>query len=234
MSKKNKVGEKTAVAIVLLIAFIVYTLLLRVVDVQPIGPLNSSVGFASLNDLVFNALGTSDTWYTITKLIGYAAIALALMMGVWMLEQMIGRRGVFRANYRFYALMGLYVVMGCLYVAFDHVIVINYRPVLEGGALAPSYPSSHTMLTLTITLSAASAIPGITHRRSLKPVCWMAAIAVSAVMAVGRLLSGVHWISDIVGAVLLSCALVAAYDAASHAIGRRMHHRHHHHASRHS
>ena len=108
-------------------------------------------------------------------------------------------------------------------MAFDHVIVINYRPVLESGALAPSYPSSHTMLTLTIALSAASAIPGILHRRSLKPVCWTIAIAVSAVMAVGRLLSGVHWISDIVGAVILSCALVAVYDAVSYAIGRRIH-----------
>lgn len=223
MSKKNKTGEKAAAAIVLLIAFIGYTLLLRVLDVQAIGPLDSQVGFASLNDLVFNALGTSDTWYSITKLIGYAAIALALLMGVWMLVQMIRRKGFFKADHRFYALMGLYVVMGCLYVAFDHVIVINYRPVLEAGALAPSYPSSHTMLTLTIALSAASAIPGILHRRSLKPVCWTIAIAVSAVMAVGRLLSGVHWISDIVGAVILSCALVAVYDSVSYAVGRRIH-----------
>ena len=112
MSKKNKTGEKAAVAIVLLIAFIGYTLLLRIVDVQAIGPLDSQVGFASLNDLVFNALGTSDTWYSITKLIGYAAIVVALLMGVWMLIQMIRRKGFFKADHRFYALMGLYVVMG--------------------------------------------------------------------------------------------------------------------------
>lgn len=223
MPKKNKTGEKTAVAITLMIIFAVYTLLLRVLDVQPVGPLDSSVGFASLNDLVFTALGTSDTWYSITKYIGYAAIVLALLMGVWMLVQMIRRRGIFKADHRFYVLMGLYVVLGCLYVAFDHVIVINYRPVLEAGALAPSYPSSHTLLTLTIALSAAAAIPGIMHKRALKPVCWTAAVVVSAVMAVGRLLSGVHWLSDIVGAVLLSCALVAVYDAVSYAIGRRIH-----------
>ncbi len=223
MSNKNKTGAKVLSAIILFVLFAAFTLLLRVVDVQAVGPMGSSVGFASVNDLVFTTLGESGTWYTITKLVGAGSIAFGALMGVWMLVQMIRKGGIFRANHRFYPLMALYVVLGAAYIAFDKVIVINFRPVLEDGALAPSYPSSHTLLTVTIMCSAASAIPGILHKRALRPVCWAVAIAVSAVMVVGRLLAGVHWLTDVLGSVLLSAALVSAYDAVSYAIGRRIH-----------
>ena len=51
--------------------------------------------------------------------------------------------------------------------------------------------------------------------------CVMLAIALFvAFMLIGRLLSGVHWITDIIGGALLSIALVLMYYAISNTISQ--------------
>ena len=47
--------------------------------------------------------------------------------------------------------------------------------------------------------------------RPLKVVAATVGSAVIAVMVIGRLLSGVHWFTDILGGVLIGSAIVLAY-----------------------
>ena len=96
------------------------------------------------------------------------------------------------------------------YLLFE-TVVINFRPVLIDGKLEASYPSSTTMLALcvlpTAMIQLKTRIRGDAVRRAILGIF----VAFTVFMVVGRLLSGVHWLSDIVGGVLLSAGLVPLY-----------------------
>ena len=55
--------------------------------------------------------------------------------------------------------------------------------------------------------------PVIGRNAQIKRVIEILAISFSVLMVMGRLVSGVHWVTDIVGGILLSAALVVLYGA---------------------
>jgi len=93
------------------------------------------------------------------------------------------------------------------------IIHINYRPILIEGFLEASYPSSTTLLVLGVMPTLIEQV----NRRSEKPIIKgsvkVLVICFSAFMVFGRLISGVHWITDIVGSVMLSAGLFCIYKA---------------------
>lgn len=193
--------------------FFIYTACVLLVDRAPVGPLASEVGFASLNQAVLRALGESAFFYTLTELLGYAALAVAACFGVLGVVQLIRRKSLWRVDTELLLLGVFYAVVLACYVAFE-VIVINYRPVIPEGVLEASYPSSHTMLTVCILSTAILQI-----RRRIQSPLWsrtaqILCAVIIVVTVVGRLLAGVHWLTDIIGGVLLSAALVVLYHAA--------------------
>lgn len=205
---KNK--RNFIISAALWVLFILFTVLVRVVDVRPIGPLDSSVGFAGLNRAVQQALGSHPFMYTVTELLGVVSLLVAGGMGVWTLAQAIRRKSIKKVDRSLLCLMASYVLMGIFYVMFEEVIV-NYRPILEEGVLEASYPSSHTLLVFTIIGTALVRWNARVSSRGLKLSGNILGVAIIAVTVVGRLLSGVHWFTDILGGVLLSLALVVFY-----------------------
>ena len=57
-------------ALCMLVAFLLWTAAIRLVDVQVIGPQESSVGFATINQFVHNLTGAHMSLYTITDWLG--------------------------------------------------------------------------------------------------------------------------------------------------------------------
>lgn len=203
-----------AIAIMLLALFAGFTALVASADVQPVGPDNTQIGFATLNKSVFDTLGTSDTWYKVTGVIGIFAILEAGLFCLWGFVQLIKRKNFFRIDHRILMLVLLYAAVALAYLIFE-VKVINYRPVLVDGAIEASYPSSHTMLTVATAVSSAMALHGlIPEKKGLIVAADLFFAAISVAMVVGRLLSGVHWLTDIIGGVLLAVALCQLYYAA--------------------
>ena len=147
MKKKNII-----IASILTVVSIVYTLLVKYVDVKDIGPNNSSVGFATLNNAFKNLVGNTNIIYKISELFGYLLLLLVLIYGCIGLYQLIKRKSLFKVDREIIILGCFYVLMMIVYVLFEKV-VINYRPVLIDGVLEPSYPSSHTILSLCVGLS---------------------------------------------------------------------------------
>lgn len=205
--------KQFAVAIMLLAIFVGFTALVACVDLQPVGPDNTRVGFATLNKSVFDALGTSDTWYSVTEVLGLLAILEVGLFGLWGLIQLIKRKSLFRVDHRILMLALLYAAVAIAYLLFE-IKVVNYRPILVDGALEASYPSSHTMLSVTVAVSSAMALHGIIpEKKGLILAVDLLSAAIAAVMVVGRLLSGVHWLTDVIGGALLSAALCQLYYA---------------------
>lgn len=197
----------------LLLAFVLWTVAVRFVDVAPIGPRGSSVGFATLNGWLHRLTGVHMTLYTLTDWLGLVPVAVGFGFAVLGLRQWIQRRRLCKVDADLLALGGFYVVTMAAYLLFESV-VINYRPVLIEGCLEVSYPSSTTLLALcvmtTTRLQLRSRIKNGIFRRTVS----FAIVAFTAFMVAGRLLSGVHWLTDIVGGVLLSACLVSAYKTA--------------------
>lgn len=199
--------------------FAILILLVRTLDVAAIGPAGTGIGLSRLNAAVHRLTGVHLSLYELTEALGLLAILIAACFGLLGLVQLLRGRSLRKVDPRILALGALYGLVIACYLFFEFVIV-NYRPVLMPGAELPeaSFPSSHTTLSCVVLGSAALLtgryIQSPALRRTLRALCWL----LMALTVVGRLLSGVHWLTDILGGLLLSGALVALYAAVVEAL----------------
>ena len=194
--------------------FALLIVLLCCVDVEPVGAAGTSVGLSHLNRFVFELTGVNMVWYNITDWLGLTAIIAAFLFAATGLVQVIKRRSILKVDKEILALGGLYILVIGIYVLFENVIV-NYRPIIMPGCSNPeaSFPSSHTMLVCVIMGSTIIIIGKYIKKKSLCMVIRGICAAVIAVTVVGRLISGVHWFTDILGGLLISTFLLALYSA---------------------
>ena len=204
--------KKLRLAIALLASFALWTALVRLADVQAIGPEGSVVGFATLNGSVHKLTGVNWILYTVTDWLGLVPIAVALGFAVLGLAQLISRKSLCRVDRSILALGVFYFVVMVAYLFFE-AVVINYRPVLIDGQLEASYPSSTTMLVMCVMPTAAIQLNARIKNNLLRRIATLSIVAFTAFMVMGRLVSGVHWVTDIVGGALLSAGLVEGYRA---------------------
>ncbi len=205
----------TTVAVALLAAFLILTLLLTCVDVRAAGESGAEVGFATLNEAVFDALGQlGDTAATISlkfsELCGAIMLAAVGAFGITGLVQVIRRKGILRADKELYVMAGGLVLLAAVYVLFE-IVVINCRPVLDEGELAASYPSSHTMLAVAVAGMGAAYLYRRIQCRCRRTSPGMSLIGLATVTTLLRLEAGVHWLTDIVGGVLAGLVITFAY-----------------------
>ena len=190
--------------------FLLWTALIRRVDVDAAGPLGTSVGFAALNTWFHRFTGVHMALYNVTDWLGLVPIAVCLCFGILGLAQLVRRRDLRRVDPDIILLGFYYILVVIAYLVFE-MIPINYRPVLINGALEASYPSSTTLLVLSVmpTLSLQM------NRRSRKPwlrrMTGILVILFSAFTVIGRMVSGVHWATDIIGAIFLSTGCFMLY-----------------------
>ena len=208
MEKKDK--KRLVLGANLVVAFVLWTVLVRFVDVQAIGPEGSSVGFATLNGFVHELTGVNWLLYTVTDWLGLLPIAVALGFAGLGLAQLIKRKSLWKVDHSILALGVFYIVVMAAYVFFE-IVVINYRPTLIDGYLEASYPSSTTMLVMCVMPTAAMQLNARIKNTAFRRCAVIAIVAFTAFMVIGRLISGVHWLTDIIGGALLSAGLVMTY-----------------------
>ena len=196
----------------LLALFVLWTVALHVVDVRAIGPGGSSVGFATLNKLIHNSTGVHMLLYTITDWLGLVPICLIMGFGVLGLCEWIKRKNLFKVDYNILVLGGFYIVVMAIYIFFE-MFVVNYRPILINGYLEASYPSSTTMLVMCVMPTAIMQFNTRIKNSIFRRCVAFIITAFIVFMVIGRLVSGVHWFSDIVGGAMLSSGLVMIYDS---------------------
>ena len=193
----------------LLLAFVLWTALIQMIDVQPIGPMGTTVGFAGLNQWVHRLTGTNLLLYNITDWLGLIPLFVCMGFAVLGLNQLICRRNLLRVDTDI-LLLGLYYMIVIGFYLYFEVVSINYRPILIQGRLEASYPSSTVLLVLCVMPTLIEQCNRRWKGAALKFVHGFS-IAFSLFMIIGRIISGVHWITDIVGAMLLSGGLFSIY-----------------------
>lgn len=194
---------------ILLLIAITFTILVKVVDVKQIGVSNSSIGFATLNQFIFETTGVNMIWYHITDWLGLIPVFMAIVYAFIGLIQFIKRRSIFKVDKEIILLGLYYIIVIALYVFFEKVI-INYRPILMNGFLEASYPSSHTLMTICICGSSILINKKLFNNKITKVINYLSIIIIT-ITVVGRLISGVHWFTDIIGGILISSGLLMTF-----------------------
>ena len=203
--------KKSVVSLLLIIVSIIYILLIKLVDVASIGPRSSEVGFSSINGWFNNIFSYNSTIYKITEVLGYIALLIIVVFALLGLYQLIKRKSIKKVDKEIIVLGIFYVIVLFLYVLFDKV-AINYRPVLLEGVLEPSFPSSHTLLAMFVCGSAVIMNNKLFEKNEYKKLINVLLIVLMVLIIVGRLLSGVHWITDVVGGILIATTLLYIFN----------------------
>ena len=212
VEKMKRIRKSFIASVCLLTAFVLWTVAICFVDVRAIGPQGSSVGFAAINGFFHNLTGVHWGLYNITDWLGLVPVFVCMGFGTLGLVQWIKQKSIRKVERDIVVLGGFYIVTIAAYLFFESV-VINYRPVLIGGILEASYPSSTTMLVMCVMPTAIMQLGSRIKSKALRNIIAVLIITFIAFMVIGRLLSGVHWLTDIVGGALLSAGLVMLYRA---------------------
>ncbi len=208
-------------AIVFTVLFIVFTLVIRFIDVENIGPQGSPVGLAHINGPFFETFGYNKVLYTVSELLGYVAIGVAAGFAAYGVWQLIKLKSLKKVDPKLICLGAFYAVVIAFYALFE-VVVINYRPVLSDEGLEASYPSSHTMLAVCVFESAIIMIKDLFEQNRQLRVCAITILAVlMAAVVVTRLFSGVHWLTDIIGGIILSLGLCFIFKGVTEQTGNK-------------
>ena len=208
MKQKEKAGLRAGIGF--LVAFLIWTLLIRYVDVRAAGPGGTKIGLAAFNLWFHRLTGVHMTVYTVTDWLGLVPIGVCLCFGVEGALQTVKRRSVRRVDPDL-ILLGVYYILVILAYLIFEMIPINCRPVLINGVLEASYPSSTTLLVLSVMPTLKFQIDRRCGKVLLRKAAGFFSVAFSVFMVVGRSVAGVHWATDIIGAVLLSRGLIRLY-----------------------
>ena len=210
---QNNTTKNIVTTVILFVVFILFTVAVCKVDVAAIGPQGTSVGFAKLNGAIAKLFPFSEKFYKITNYLGYFALLICVFFAAIGVLELVQRKSLKKIDPKLIVLGIFYVAVIVFYVMFIKVVV-NYRPVLEDGALESSYPSSHTMLAVCVFLSTIIQISSGKGSKGFKSAVKVVMILLTIIMVVGRIVSGAHWFTDIIGGILLSAALLSMYNAA--------------------
>ena len=195
-----------------ILLFILWTVLVMTADVKPIGLKGSNVGFATVNYAVHKLTGANMSLYNVTDWLGLVPILVCFIFAGVGLYQLIKRRSLLKVDKDILILGVYYILVIAAYLIFE-MIPVNYRPVLINGFMEVSYPSSTTLLALGVMLSAGEQLRRRVKRPRVKAALAGATELFAGTMVALRALSGVHWLSDIIGGILLGWGLAALYSA---------------------
>ncbi len=220
MKEKMKNYLPFLVTGILLLAALTYIILLKTVDVTNEGLQKTEIGFTTFNKWFFNLTNfkgnTSLKFYNISKVLGFLPFALVLIYGCLGVHQLIKEKSLKKVDYHIFGLVFTYLLMIVVYFFFEKV-VLNYRPVLDDGNLAASFPSSHTLFSVVLCGTAILFNHHLYKEKTFFPskkhlyACDIALALICTTIVVTRTLSGVHWISDVIGGLLIGALIVSLY-----------------------
>ena len=210
MKKLNKTS--IIIAASFLAAFIVFTVLVCTVDVSEIGYVRTRVGFSHINARFHELTGVHMSLYYATDALSLLPIGVVVAYAALGLAQWVRRRRLPLVDRSILLLGALFAVLAALFAVLE-MLAVNYRPILIDGVHEVSYPSSTTLLFATVMPTAAMEMRGRIRSRATGRALLFISVAVTVLVVAARCISGVHWLTDIVGGVLLSSGLVMLFSA---------------------
>ena len=154
--------------------------------------------------------GVNITLYNVTDWLGLVPLIVCMVFGILGFGQLVKRKSILKVDYDIIVLGVYYVIVIMCYLLFE-MLPVNYRPVLINGFMEASYPSSTTLLVLCVMPTLSFQLNRRLKNNKAKLTITALSVAFSAFMVCGRLVSGVHWLSDIIGSLFISTGLFLIY-----------------------
>ena len=191
---------------------VVFTVLVKIVDVGFVSSTGSLVGFSSVNIPFSQKFGFNPIFYKVSEVLGYLAFLVIAVFAFIGCYQLIKRKSLMKVDKDLYALAITYVFTFALYIFFDKVLVINLRPIIMAGEsiAEPSFPSSHTLLAVSVLGTAISEC-GKIRKESLRVSFVIVLAILMSATVLSRLFSGVHWVTDIIAGILWGEVMMTLY-----------------------
>ena len=214
----KKYGYFIASAALLLI-FIVFTILVKTVDVQYYFN-NTYVGFYSINskfgEFVTN-FGKYESMSKMSDIILYLSFAYILGLFIFALIELIKNKSFKKLNMNYYLVLGGYVLTVIFYFVFE-VVKVNYSPISPIDNLKPSYPSSHVLLgCMFYLLNTFTAMKLLKPEKEwIKPLVFIATGIICLLLIFTRALSSKHWLTDIIASIILVSSLYTLFIGVHH------------------
>ena len=204
MKKRNLI-----ITILLLVSSIIFIVLLKRIDIKCDAVNNSCIGFATVNQFIFEKIGVNMIWYTITDWLGIIPILMSMVYAIIGFKQLIKRKSIKKVDSEIIILGIFYIIVILTYILFEKYI-INYRPILMNESLEASFPSSHTLMTICLCCSSII-INNRLFKNNFTKILNVISLIIIIITIIGRLISGVHWFTDIVGGILISSFLLMLF-----------------------
>ncbi len=199
--------------IILAIIFIIFTILVKTVDVHYIYKVGY-LGFYTANMNVFNHVlefGRTGVLDKVTDVGLYLSIAIVLAFAVVGLVQLIKRKSFKKVDPIIYVLLATYVISVAFYLIFE-IAKINYSPFSTPDELKASYPSSHILaFSVFLTTGVIALFHYFKANKILIIVTYILTGLLCLVFALSRLYSGEHYLSDVIGSLLLSGIIISLF-----------------------
>ena len=191
---------------------VVFTVLVKIVDVGFVSSTGSLVGFSSVNIPFSQKFGFNPSFYKVSEVLGYLIFLVIAVFAFIGCYQLIKRKSLMKVDKDLYALAITYVFTFALYIFFDKVLVINLRPIIMAGEsiAEPSFPSSHTLLAVSVLGTAISEC-GKIRRKSFRVSLVIVLAILMGATVLSRLFSGVHWVTDIIAGILWGEVMMTLY-----------------------
>lgn len=206
----NKEKRNYIITVGLLILFVIFVFCLKKVNVDAIGPEGGKVGFASINKKVFDKLGQNAKWDKCSDYIAIVVIATVPIFALIGFVQMIKRKSLLKVDGDVLMFGGFYVVVLGFYELFEK-IALNCRPIIDKNEIEASFPSSHTLIAVCFLGGTMLQVCYRIKNVALKIIVNVLCVVLMVAMAVMRLLAGMHWFTDVVGAILAGMFLLMLY-----------------------
>lgn len=192
------------ITIVSLVLFNILMILLCFVNVKEVEPFGK-IGLYGFNNTYRHDY--NKTLDIISDVLLYLSIAAFVAAVVYFAYGLIKNKFK-KVDYRLLVYFIITVCVVITYLIFDHVVKLNNRPNIIDGELEGSFPSTHVLMATYLLLPLTTLFfkegrEKDTKKIDLDTIVTTIAFVIIGAMFVLRLWSGMHWMTDCIGGVLL-------------------------------
>ncbi|MBR2658515.1 phosphatase PAP2 family protein [Candidatus Saccharibacteria bacterium] len=147
-------------------------------------------------------------WEKATDIVLVASIAMLAIFFILGICQWISRKSLKKVDKRLLFAPIPLVLMVVIYFIFDKFLVLNTRP---NGSGESSFPSTHVMVVATIFFIVAIILPKYIRSKVALAILDIVMLALLSIVCVGRILSDMHWLSDVIGGLAFAAIFTEIY-----------------------